>query len=494
MQQDKAKWQEKILSLTRDNRKRDLALHTDGKQLLTSEESSLDTSDLTEIVAVLEPQDGRGLIYHQALDLILRSRIEPFQAILTSLMHGAKAQVNGQNIPFSEVITWCQDTTDNDKRVTLAKETRALCRFLAPYSHSSWKALLTILDEEFHYPDYICYGEEKRRVSLSGQAVFAQSFLDETTGTYRKLLEPLLKKTTGISLSKASRFDAIYLLGLRYLDHFFPSKVTLKTIAAFFSTWGEDILRNKALKIHLAGKTGRQSYCIPIKIPGEIHIITGPISGWLDLEALFHELGHAIGLAHTNPALPLEEREFFQSWSLSESFAFLFQKICMSQDFLHEVLGLSQETASLISTVHAIKMLTLARRYAAKLVIEVENFSKNNLQKGEELYAEVMARETGFQYDASTYLFDIMPDFYTLDYFQGFLGSACLWDALSSKLGEKWWSKPGAGDVLRNWWQLGNTMDITSFLDQAGEKGYSSKPFIKSVENIYDVSILQYFK
>ena len=120
-------------------------------------------------------------------------------------------------------------------------------------------------------------------------------------------------------------------------------------------------------------------------------------------------------------------------------------------------------------------------------VIEVENFRKNRLQRGEKFYAEVMARETGFQYDPSTYLFDIMPDFYTLDYFQGFLGSACLWDTLSSRIGEKWWSKNDAGDVLRNWWELGNTMDIASFLNQIGSKPYSSMPFITSLEDVTDI-------
>jgi hypothetical protein len=85
-----------------------------------------------------------------------------------------------------------------------------------------------------------------------------------------------------------------------------------------------------------------------------------------------------------------------------------------------------------------------------------------------------------------------MPDFYTLDYFQGFLGSACLWDALSANLGKTWWSKNDAGDVLRTWWQLGNTTDISSFLDQVGEKSFSSKPFIASLQGIKDIEAFRF--
>ncbi len=114
-------------------------------------------------------------------------------------------------------------------------------------------------------------------------------------------------------------------------------------------------------------------------------------------------------------------KEFLHSGALSESYAFLIQKICLSSIFLQDVLGLSEKDARNIADVHKVKWLALARRYAAKLVIEVDNFQEGRLQKGEKHYAQIMQRETGFHYDPETYLFDLMPDFYSCDYFQAFM-------------------------------------------------------------------------
>ncbi|RPI50413.1 MAG: hypothetical protein EHM49_08585, partial [Deltaproteobacteria bacterium] len=375
-------WKKKLLTMTKEMRRRDLSLHLGSEQTRNDPFGPMDLADIEEIKHAFGTAGFAGRVYYQAVDYFIRLKVEPFQAVLNTWMRGAKAKVNALDVPFAEVITWCQETADNRARSALAKEARSICAFLAPFSYASWKALFNVLEHDLGYTDYIAFCEEKRGVSLTGSVSRAQDFLSETRETYRGLVEPWLNKVTGLSLKDASRFDAIYLLGLRYLDHLFPQEISIDKIISFFRKWGMDLFGNPALHIHSEGMPGRQSYCIPVDIPGEAHVIVGPLQGWLDMESLFHELGHALSFIYTDPSLPPEEKDFFQSGALSEAFAFLLQRMCMSREFLQKILGLSAENAQIVSRAHALKMLTLARRYAAKLFIEVENFRLGQLKKG----------------------------------------------------------------------------------------------------------------
>lgn len=457
-------WLDRLLTMTKIVRRRDLSLYLGGKPSKEDQTVALDIEEIREIKSLFGISGKEGRVYHEAVDHFLRTRVEPFQAMLDSWMRGAMAQVNGEDVPFAEIITWCQDCGDNCSRQILAKETLSLCRFLAPFSHASWKTLLHVLEEDLGYEEYIFYYEEKKKVSLSGAREQALRFLCETRKKYESQIRPLLKEVTGLSLEDASRFDAIYLLGLRYLDHLFPRGLTVAKAIDFFNGWGLKLADHPALHVHIQGKPGCQSYCIPVSIPQEVHVVTGPLQGWLDLEALYHELGHAMSFLFVDPVLPPEKREFFHSGALSETYAFLMQKMCLSRSFLQDVLGLSEKDARKVADVHKIKWLALARRYAAKLVIEVDNFQEKRLQKGEKYYAEVMHRETGFHYDPETYLFDLMPDFYSLDYFLAFMGADSLWQYLAGSKGCNWPVNPETGDILRRWWKSGNQFDLAAFL------------------------------
>ncbi|MEA3547791.1 MAG: hypothetical protein U9R66_09005 [Thermodesulfobacteriota bacterium] len=458
-------WLDRLLTMTKIVRRRDLSLYLGKKPSPEDQTVALNIEEVREIKSLFGILGKEGKVYNEAVDHFLRTKIEPFQAMFDSWMRGAAAQVNGENVPFTEIITWCQDCEDNRARKTLGKETLSLCRFLAPFSHASWKGLLQVVENDLGYEGYIPCCEEKKRVSLGDARKQALLFLDETKAKHESCIRPLLREMTGLSLEDASRFDAIYLLGLRYLDHLFPPGLTVKRVIDFFNTWGMQLSDHPGLHLHIQGKPGRQSYCIPVSIPSEIHVVTGPLHGWLDLEALYHELGHAMSFLFADPHLPVEDREFLHSGALSETYAFLLQKMCLSRVFLQDVLGLSEKDARKVEDVHEVKWLALTRRYAAKLVIEVDNFREGRLQKGEKHYAQIMQRETGFHYDPETYLFDLMPDFYSYDYFQAFMGTGSLWKYLAVSKGCNWPVNPATGDILKNWWKMGNHLDPAAFLD-----------------------------
>ncbi len=94
-------------------------------------------------------------------------------------------------------------------------------------------------------------------------------------------------------------------------------------------------------------------------------------------------------------------------------------------------------------------------------------FGSNSLADGNP-YAEIMARHTGFYHQPESHLFDLVPEFYCLDYVLGWMGEATMEDHLRNRFGENWMFQSGAGDLLKQWWRQGNRYDVETFLSENG--------------------------
>ena len=89
-------------------------------------------------------------------------------------------------------------------------------------------------------------------------------------------------------------------------------------------------------------------------------------------------------------------------------------------------------------------------------------FDHGSLADGEP-YAEIMAHHTGFYHQPESHLFDLVPEFYCLDYLLGWMGEAMMEAHLRSCFGSEWMFQPAAGDLLKQWWRQGNQLDIIEF-------------------------------
>jgi hypothetical protein len=69
------------------------------------------------------------------------------------------------------------------------------------------------------------------------------------------------------------------------------------------------------------GKSPR-AFCAAIEVPGDVHLVVSPRGGLTDLEALFHEAGHAAYLAHRDARAPFEDRHLTDpAWAEALAFA-----------------------------------------------------------------------------------------------------------------------------------------------------------------------------
>ena len=98
-------WTEKLLTMTKEMRRRVLSLHLGSEQILNDLPGPMDLADVEEIKYAFGTAGFAGRVYYQAVDYFIRSKVEPFQAVLNTWMRGAKAKVNARDVPFTEVIT-----------------------------------------------------------------------------------------------------------------------------------------------------------------------------------------------------------------------------------------------------------------------------------------------------------------------------------------------------------------------------------------------------
>ena len=426
---------------------------------------SLDT--LSQI-NTLDGTVNKTRLKHTLIDHYLQRELLPYETEMRAWMKGASAHVEGEKIYLHDVIPWCQKRSTYEKRKVLQKETGPLCKFLKPFALAYWEILFETLDRDLGFESYLDYVKDKKGLDYAYFYDTLKQVLAETDELYFTAMKRWALKSFDTPLSDLTRFDAIHMLGLSPLDRFFP-EVSLKELISFFDLWQIDLTDTPGLNLILGKEAGKsnQAICFVLQVPEESYVVMKPEGGWIDVETLWHELGHGLSAVFTSPQLSIIDREMSTSFSLSEGFAFLNQNIALSIPFLTQYLGIEPPVAQELHYYKVLKDMSFFRRYAAKFLAEYEMFSSGDLSDGR-IYADTMARYTGFYYQPESHLLDLAPEFYSLDYILGWITETIMADHLKGLLGDDWMFKNEAAKCLKDWWRQGNQYEISSFLEKNG--------------------------
>jgi hypothetical protein len=408
-------------------------------------------------------------VRHRFIDLYLQERVRAHDAEMQVMTQGAAAHVKGHKIYLREVVPWCQGAHTWAERQLLQRETTALCRFLKPYVLAHWEESLACLRTDFGYWDYGAYCAEKKGVAYQVLKPQIDHFLEATRALYLDAMGAWCGEVFGRPLSDLTRFDAIHLLGWGGFTPALPAHRTPRDTLGLLAIWGMPLASISALQLHTDGAAqgSTQAMTLLLRVPEEIHIVMTSSGGWIDLETLWHELGHGLAAAFTPAELPLAAREFATDHSLSEGYAFLLQGAILSEAVLTEIMGLDRTAARRLGYYKALRDLAVFRRYAAKFLWELELFNGLDLADGRP-YAEAMLYHTGFYHQPESHLFDLTPEFYCCDYLRGMLMAHRLGAVLEETLGAGWPLSGDAGSHLRDWWALGHAAEIDAFCASRG--------------------------
>ena len=411
----------------------------------------------------------RSRVKHAFIGHYLQRELLRVEREMQSWMRGAAADVEGEKIYFQDLIPWCQKSSTYEKRRILQKESSALCKFLKPFVLNYWEQILTLLREDLGFPDYVAYCRRKKPgIDYEKMYHRLKGFLKETAPLYFSAMERWSQERFKRPLNHLTRFDAMKLLSLEQFDMLYPEPA-LGEVTDFFHCWNIHLPDLAGLHLELGTEVGKsaQALSIFVSVPDEVYVLMRPRGGWNDLETLWHELGHGLSAVFTNPDLSPIERNMGTHFSLSEAYAFLLQNIAFSHPFLSRFLGISSADAAGLIYHKTLRDFSVFRRYATKFLVEYDMFTRGDLSDGQP-YADKMLEYTGFYYQPESHLFDLVPEFYCLDYVLGWMGEAVLEADLRRSGGEDWMFRRNTGEILKKWWHQGNRYDIFRFVDLNG--------------------------
>jgi len=436
----------------------------DGYRLYAGFEGFL-TRETLDRVAAIEDERERHRIKFAFMDHYLQRHLYSHDTEFRAWSSSAAAHVNGQKIYFREVIPWCQKSSTRIERLQLQKETTALCRFLKPFAINYWKELLELLKADFGIDAYIDFCQEKKGIDYPLYYQRIKQFLKDSEGIYFAAMEKWSRNRFGLPLSDLTRFDAINLLGLSEFDRLCPSTPAWDYLP-FFKHWDMDPQSMEGLTLYMGTETRKsaQAMSFIVQVPEEIYLVMKPTGGWIDLETLWHELGHGLSAVYTSPKLSMSDRNLAVSFNLSEAYAFLLQNLTLTRPFLTSMVGLTDAAAATLEFYKELKDFSSFRRYCAKFIAEYEMFDEGDLSKGQN-YADLMRRHTGFYHQPDSHLFDLVPEFYCLDYLLGWMAESLMREYFSNRFGATWMFRAETGEVLRGWWAEGNRLDIFDFME-----------------------------
>jgi hypothetical protein len=372
------------------------------------------------------------------------------------------AEIDGERIPFRMLRPAIANEPARGRRERLELQRNAL---LEEHLQPHYVAIADLRREATPRLGAATYRDLHAGFGLPLDALARQCerFLAATEDLYVRLLDPLFARRTGVPLEQAQRWDVARLFRAPEWDSGFPGASMMPALEATLAGLGIDLRgqRNIEMDIEPRPKKSPRAFCAPIDVPGRVVLVIQPIGGPDDWHAFFHEAGHTEHYAHTSPQLPVEARRLGDV-AVTEGWAMLLEYLVNEPGWLERRLdfGRAEEFATEAAAGH----LYFARRYAAKLLYELELHGGESLEGMSARYVEHMTDALKVEYAACDFLADVDAGFYSTGYLRAWAFEAQLRAFLREEFGTAWFARREAGSLLRELWYEGERMTADEIL------------------------------
>ena len=306
---------------------------------------------------------------------------------------------------------------------------------------------------------------ERFGLDLRGLGAACERLLAETEDLYVAAADRLFRTRLGIGLDEATRPDILRMLRATDWDAGFPAEAMLPALTGTLGELGIDLAAQENVELdveHRPSKSPR-AFCAPIEVPGRVVLVIQPMGGPDDWHALFHEAGHTEHYAHTSPELPLEARRLGDN-AVTEGWAALLELLVDNPVWLARRLdfGRPHDFAGEAAAIR----LYLVRRYAAKLVYELELHAGAEPEEMRPRYAELLEDATKIEASPADFLADVDAGFYATSYLRSWAFEAQVQSFLRDEFGSAWFSRREAGSLLRELWAEGQRLSADELLKE----------------------------
>lgn len=405
---------------------------------------------------------------------------EMVDALVTRETQGV-VEVDGERVAYRALSVRIANEPDRTRRDRLFDARQSFTASLNPDREAIWRKEQELV-RSLGYPSSLAMYLELKGIDYLALGKRMKELLDRTEAAYRQWFGPDLYQRSGARLGQARKHDIAWMLRATAFDDMFPKERLLGALDATLQGLGIDLRRqpNVHLDTEARPQKSPRAFCAPVRVPHDVRLVILPQGGRDDYHALLHEAGHTEHFAHTRPDLPVEYR-YLGDNSLTESFAFLFEYLTSNPRWLEGVLGAASARVQAYRTFAYLDRLYFLRRYAAKLLYELELHGSPSLDGMPARYDAILSEATGVQYGRADYLDDVDAGFYVAEYLRAWALEVMMRELLMQRFGREWFRRPQAGEFLRELWATGQRESGDEMARRLGFSRIDFEPLIQEL-------------
>jgi hypothetical protein len=407
---------------------------------------------------------GEVELWHFACEGYLGNLTRREAEAIARLEASLTATVDGEEIPYRMLRPTVANEPDRGRRERLEEARVELAEErLLP----SWIAVDAKRREGSRALGATTYRElyERFGFPLEELAAQARAFLDETEGLHVAAFDRFLRRRVGVPLKEARRHDVLRAFRGSEWDDAFPADRMVPALEWTLDGLGIDLGAQENVQLDLEPRPQKtpRAFCAPIEVPDRIKLVIKPMGGPDDWHAFFHEAGHAEHFAHVSRDLPVEFRRLGDN-SVTEGWAMLFEHLVDDPAWLSRRLDFAKPED--FAEESAVSLLYVVRRYAGKLLYELELHGEVEVESMQSRYVELLHDATKIEPSGADYLADVDDGFYCTCYLRAWAFHTQIESHLREELGRAWFTRAEAGSLLRELWAEGQRLTAAELLDQ----------------------------
>ena len=329
------------------------------------------------------------------------------------------------------------------------------------------------------------YRELYRRFGFALDELASQcrDVLDATEQLWETSADRLFRARVGLGLDEARGWDVGRVFRATEWDASFPAERMLPALEGTLAELGIDLRaqENVELDVEQRPLKSPRAFCVPIKIPDRVVLVIQPIGGPDDWHALFHEAGHAEHFAHARRELAFEEKRLGDN-AVTEGWASLLEHLVDEPAWLERRLDVARPAD--FARENATGLLYFVRRYAAKLLYELELHANGELDAMRDRYVELIGDALKISPSPADWLADVDAGFYASSYLRSWALEAALRQFLRGEFGNAWFSRREAGSLLRELWEQGQRWTAEALLREVTGGGLELSAVVERVREV----------
>lgn len=403
----------------------------------------------------------------------LNDRISTYEA-------KAEVDIDGKKIPFRYTSVTMTNEPDHQKREAIEKARDPIFEELNKYLSENLEKTYDIA-EDLGYGNYVEMCIDTTGIDLYTLRDQMQNVLHRTDRLYTRYFRNMCRNLLNLSLSEVRKYDIGYLFRVKEFDKYFAQDSMMSVLNNTLDGMGLSLSEetNIHLDTEVREKKSPRAFCSPIVVPEKVMLCIMPKGGMDDYRALFHEMGHSQHFANVSPEMPFEFK-YLGDNSVTESYAFLFEHMVSNRNWLGQHFDINEDDLFNIVQFTSFQTLYMLRRYAAKLIYEIELHS--GAQSPEKIYTQTLSDALKFKHPENQYLYDMDMGFYAANYLRAWMFEVQLRNALSEKFGNAWWTVKDCGGYLKDMWSIGQKLDCDSLARSIGYYGIDEYPLVREIE------------